>query len=143
MKHLLPTVLVLSGFFLPPAARAESLRAAERLAYTAPRQLDYIAERHAQALRAWKRSLIPLAATQTLDITSSFGMRERNPLLAGPDGRFGTKAVSIKAATTAAMVGVEYLLVKRWPASARALSKLNWASSILTGSVAAHNYAIR
>ncbi len=70
-------------------------------------------------------------------------MRELNPMLAGPDGRFGAKATSIKIGTAAAVVGVEYLIVKKWPSSARTFSKLNWASSFLTGAFAAHNYAIR
>lgn len=70
-------------------------------------------------------------------------MRELNPLLAGPDGRFGSKAMTIKVGTATAIVGVEYLIVKKWPSTARALSKLNWASSILTGSLAAHNYAVK
>lgn len=145
MKHLLPTVLVLSGFFLVPVARAENmlLDPAGSRGYSAPARVDYLEERNAQALRSWKRSLIALAASQTLDMTSSYGMRELNPLLAGPDGRFGAKAVGIKVSTAAAIVGVEYLLVKKWPSSARVLSKLNWASSILTGSFAAHNYAIK
>jgi hypothetical protein len=84
-----------------------------------------------------------LAASQALDITSSYGMRELNPMLAGPDGRFGTKAMTIKIGTAAAAVGVEYLIVKKWPSAARTLAKLNWASSLLTGSFAVHNYAIK
>jgi hypothetical protein len=84
-----------------------------------------------------------LAASQALDITSSYGMRELNPMLAGQDGRFGAKATTIKIGGAAAAVGVEYLIVKKWPSSARVLAKLNWASSILTGSFAVHNYAIK
>ncbi len=94
-------------------------------------------------IRSWKRSLVPLAVSQTLDITSSYGMLERNPLLAGPNGRFGPKATTIKLATTGAIVGVEYLIVKKWPRSARVLSKLNWSSSFLTAGLAMHNYAIK
>jgi hypothetical protein len=84
-----------------------------------------------------------LAVSQALDITSSYGMRELNPMLAGSDGRFGAKATTLKMGTAAAAVGVEYLIVKKWPSSARALAKLNWASSVLTGSFAVHNYAIK
>lgn len=93
--------------------------------------------------RAWKRSLIPLVATQALDIASSYGMRELNPALAGPDGRFGMRAVAIKGGATAAIVGVEYLLAKKYPRAARVMSKLNWSSSALTGAFAVHNFMIR
>jgi hypothetical protein len=149
MKHLLPTVIVLSGFFLSPAAKAENafapvISATTGPTATSPRTIPAYSEiRKAAALRSWKRSLIPLAVSQTLDITSSYGMRELNPLLAGPDGRFGPKATTIKIGTAAAAIGVEYLIVKKWPSSARTLAKLNLASSILTGTFAVHNYAIK
>src|SRR5262249_20024560 len=58
-------------------------------------------------LGAWKRSLMPFAASQALDVASSWGMRERNPLLAGGDGRFGAKAAGVKIGAAAAIVGVE------------------------------------
>lgn len=84
-----------------------------------------------------------MLAAQGLDIASSYGMRELNPLLAGPDGRFGAKATGIKVGTAAAVVGIEWLIVKKWPGAARAFSKLNWGSAALTGAVAAHNYSIK
>ena len=93
--------------------------------------------------RAWKISLAPMIAGQVMDVASSYGMREMNPMLAGPDGRFGAKGASIKLGVAAAVVGVEYLMVRKHPRSAAVLSKMNWASAVLTGSFAAHNYAIR
>lgn len=97
----------------------------------------------AAAIRAWKRSLVPVVVSQSLDIASSYGMRELNPLLAGPDGRFGAKATTIKIGAAAAVVGLEYLIVRKWPNTGRVFSKLNWGSAVLTGSFAAHNYRIR
>src|SRR5690348_14110551 len=38
---------------------------------------------------SWKWSLAPFVASQGLDIASSYGMRELNPLLAGPHQEFG------------------------------------------------------
>lgn len=107
------------------------------------RQIETADQYSAESIRVWKRSLIPLAVSQTLDITSSYGMRELNPMLAGADGRFGQKAIAIKAATTGAIVGVEYLIVKKWPKAGRVLSKLNWASSFVSAGLAVHNYAIK
>src|SRR4051794_31017389 len=69
--------------------------------------------------RNWKISLIPMIASQALDVSSSYGMRELNPLLANTHGQFGAKAAGIKLGTTAALLGVEYLIVKAHPGSAR------------------------
>src|SRR4051812_36036185 len=57
--------------------------------------------------RTWTRSAIAVIASQSLDVVSSYGMLERNPLLASPDGSFGPKAASIKFGATAAVLGVE------------------------------------
>jgi hypothetical protein len=103
------------------------------------------AESHAQkrAYRNWKLSLVPVFASQTLDVASSYGMRELNPMLADANGRFGGQGAAIKLGTTAAIVAVEYLIVHRHPNAARVFSKLNWAGSAVTTGLAVHNYAIR
>src|ERR1039458_6053357 len=95
------------------------------------------------SLKSWKISLAPLVASQALDAASSYGMRELNPLLASPNGGFEMKAVSIKLGVTGALVGAEYLIVRKSPRSARVISKLNWTSGIVTTGFAVHNYAIR
>ena len=91
----------------------------------------------------WKLSLVPLAASQALDMSSSWGMREVNPVLAGPDGRFGARAATVKLGVVGAFVGIEYLIVKKYPHAARAFEKINWAGAAVTTSFAAHNYMIR
>jgi hypothetical protein len=98
---------------------------------------------HTAAMKSWKISLVPLAGSQVLDAASSYGMRELNPLLASSNGGFEMKATSIKLGVTAGLVGVEYLVVRRYPRSARVISKLNWTSGIVTTGFAVHNYAIR
>jgi hypothetical protein len=92
---------------------------------------------------SWKWSLAPLVASQALDITSSYGMRELNPILAGPQGQFGLSSAMLKVSVTAAFIGVEYLVVKIHPGAARVFTKVNWAGSALTAGFAAHNFAIR
>jgi hypothetical protein len=94
-------------------------------------------------IAAWRRSLIPLVSSQTLDITSSWGGRELNPLLSDTNGRFGVRGILIKGGTTAAIVGVEYWIVRKWPRAARVLSRFNWGSSALAGGLAARNYWVR
>ena len=144
MNLIRTSTILLSGFLFALSARAENVfaeSAAER--YIPQNRQKYDSQRQADALRAWKVSLIPVVASQSLDIASSYGMYERNPMLAGPDGRFGTKALSIKLGATAAVIGAEYLIVKKWPSSARVLSKVNWGTSALTTAFAVHNYAIK
>ena len=93
--------------------------------------------------RRWKISLAPVVASQSLDVASSYGMRELNPMLAGPDGRFGARAAGIKLGATGGLLGIEYLIVRKFPRSARVLSKINWSASIVTTGFAAHNFSIR
>jgi hypothetical protein len=97
----------------------------------------------APVLTDWKLSFAPLLASQALDITSSYGKRELNPVLAGPQGQFGVSAVLIKAGVAAGLIGMECLIVKAHPASARIFTKVNWAAAAVTAGVAAHNFSIR
>ena len=97
----------------------------------------------AAAFRAWKISLAPLVASQALDVSSSYGMRELNPLLASANGGFEMKGAAIKLGVTGAVVGAEYLIVRKYPRSARVISRLNWTSGIVTTGFAIHNYAIK
>ena len=95
------------------------------------------------AKRAWKISLAPLAASQTLDAASSYGRRELNPFIASSNGAFGMKATTLKVGVSGALVGVEYLLIRKYPRSARVLAKLNWSGAALSTSLAVHNFALR
>ena len=141
MILLAPLVARAEDVSIPPAY--PSVESAARLASTRS-SLDRAAADRVRADRsAWKRSLIPLVASQGLDAASSWGMRELNPLLADPNGAFGGKAVMVKFGATAALIGIEYLLVKKFPRSARMLSKVNWAGAVVTTGLAVHNYSIR
>jgi hypothetical protein len=99
--------------------------------------------RNAPVATSWKLSLAPLLASQGLDAASSYGKRELNPLLAGPQGQFGVSSVMVKVGVTSGLIGVEYLIVKAHPASARFFTKVNWAAAGITTGIAAHNFTIR
>jgi hypothetical protein len=92
---------------------------------------------------SWKLSIAPLVASQALDITSSYGMRELNPLLAQSRGQFGAESATIKLGVTGGLIGVEYLIIKAHPSAARLFTKLNWGAAALTTGFAAHNFAIK
>lgn len=91
----------------------------------------------------WKLSLAPFAVSQALDVSSSRGMRELNPVLASPNGQFGARGAAVKLGTAGAFAGMQILIVKKYPRSAKFFEKINWASAGVTAGFAAHNYAIR
>ena len=64
-------------------------------------------------------------------------------MLAGPDGRFGARAATVKLGVVGAFVGIQYLIVRKYPRSARAFEKINWAGATVTTRFAVHNYMIR
>ena len=97
----------------------------------------------AVSLKSWEISLVPLVGSQALDAGSSYGMRELNPLLASANGGFEMKGAMIKLGVTGAVVGAEYLVVRRYPRSARLIAKLNWTTGIVTTGFAIHNFAIK
>lgn len=141
LPDVAPITAVLSGRSISALPDADTSSAfAANYPVVGQREPSY---RNQDAFRAWRRSLIPLVASQSLDIASSYGMRELNPVLAGSDGRFGVRGLAVKSSVVAGVAGLEYLLVKKWPRSARVLSKLNWSSAIVTSSFAVHNFAIR
>ena len=155
MRTVAFSLFALGSLWISPAAQAQDTLLPLRLV---PARVDLALDRapaaagvtpafapsaDSKARTAWKRSLLAVAASQSLDVASSYGLRELNPLLASSDGRFGGRAASIKLGTTAAVVALEYVLVKKYPKTARVFSKLNWSSSALTTGLAVHNFAIR
>jgi hypothetical protein len=93
--------------------------------------------------RVWMWSLVPLVASQALDSASSYGMRELNPALADRDGGFGVRSTVLKFAVTGALIGVEYLIVRKSERSSKLFAVLNWTVAGVTTGLAVHNYAIR
>jgi len=92
--------------------------------------------------RQWAISLAPLFASEALDAASSYGMRELNPLLASPNGGFGTKATALKFSVVGALAGAEYFLVKKYPRSAKLFTIVNWTTAGATTGLAMHNYSL-
>src|SRR5258707_7551789 len=65
-----------------------SVAALSRAAVERPRTYYLRTPDQQAGYNAWKRSLVVVAASQALDVASSYGMREVNPLLADGSGRF-------------------------------------------------------
>ena len=137
-----PAARAADAGLIPPATATISELVRAETATVGHSRLDETVEQRA-AYRAWKRSIVPVLASQTLDIASSYGMRELNPLLADSSGRFGAKAAGMKVGATAGILALEYWIAKKHPRAAQVMSKLNWSSSVVTGAFTAHNFAIR
>jgi hypothetical protein len=98
----------------------------------------------AQGKALWRASVSTLAIANALDIHSSWGKRELNGLLAGPNQTFGKQGVLLKLAFQGGLMGAEYLLTRGRPTGKlyRALSIINFGAAAGISSVAVRNYGI-
>ena len=139
---------LLLGILTTPANAADALlpAASSTLLRLTPSSIEELSDPSGRAATKWRRqwavSLAPLVVSQSLDAASSYGMRELNPLLAGPNGGFGMKATGIKFGMTGALAGIEYLLVKKYPRSAKFFTIVNWSTAGVTTGLAAHNFRL-
>jgi len=74
-----------------------------------------------------------------MDMHSSWGKRELNPLLRGAGGRFDTRGMAIKSSIVGAAVGFEWLLLRKEPSLGNALAGANLGLAAWTGAVAVRN----
>jgi hypothetical protein len=93
--------------------------------------------------KMWKASLVALFAASAVDIHSSLGKRELNPLLKGADGRFSAQGIAIKAAITGGAAAAQWFLVRRNPDSAKYAAIANFGMSGMFTAAAVNNYGNR
>ncbi len=98
--------------------------------------------------RGWVLSSAALAGAEVLDLISSRGARELNPLLQGPSGQFSMgKAAGIKAGAVSAIMAYEIFRARRSAAKTdevyRPFTVVNSIGATALGGVALHNFAIR
>lgn len=143
--------LLLLGVCMPAAKGADILITAPASAFlgAAPAAVSgQVSDRPSRDLsrgdarwkKQWQISLVPLFASESLDAASSYGMRELNPLLAGSNGGFGVKASAMKFGVVGALAGAEYLLVRKYPHSAKFFAIINWTTAGATTALAVHNF---
>jgi hypothetical protein len=125
-----------------PALATPALPAIDSSVESLTRESGNRERAHGNWQKKWAISLAPLAGSQALDAASSYGLRELNPVLAQPDGRFGMKAVGIKFGVVGGLIGVEYLLVRKYPRSAKFFTVINWTTAGATTGLAIHNYML-
>ncbi len=89
--------------------------------------------------KRWWASVAALAAASVLDMHSSWSRREINPMLRGPDGRFGARGVAVKSSILGASCGVQWLLLQREPRMGNTLAGMNAGLAAWSATAAARN----
>ncbi|MGJ5814095.1 hypothetical protein [Paludibaculum fermentans] len=121
--------LVLSG----PAAAANGAMVVERPAAT---------QRQTKWKKAWAWSAAALMASVAADTASSMGRTEMNPLLRGSAGQFNARSAALKFSIAGALLGSQYLLVKKHPEQAAWAATGNFAAAGLTSGIAVRNFRL-
>jgi hypothetical protein len=127
---------------IAPALITPALPVIDRSVQSLSRESGKHENAHGSWQKKWAISLAPLVASEALDAASSYGLRELNPVLAQQDGRFGMKAAGVKFGVIGGLIGVEYLLVRKYPRSAKFFTVINWTTAGATTGLAIHNYTL-
>jgi hypothetical protein len=93
----------------------------------------------------WRYSLGALALANALDMKSSWGRRELNPLTSSQQGTFGVQGALIKLGIQGGVIGLEYLALHRHPSKSlyKRLAIINFVDAGTVGGIVAHNYTTR
>jgi hypothetical protein len=89
--------------------------------------------------KLWWASVAAVAAASVFDARSSWGRRELNPLLQGPNGRFSARSVEIKSVLVGAGVACQWLALRHHNKAAKSFGIVNLAVAGATTGVAIHN----
>ncbi len=89
-------------------------------------------------------SVALVVAASAMDVASSRGWMETNPLLRGRDGTFNTRrAVLLKSAAVGGMLATEALVLRKSPGSARGAAAVNLVTAGTIGGLAIRNWRIQ
>lgn len=102
-------------------------------------------ERHRRWSKVWFVSTLALSAATFLDLGTSVGRYEANPLLRGPGGRFSmSRGIALKSSLTGALIATE-VLIQRFSPEARSekpAAIVNFAGAAALGAIAARNRSV-
>src|SRR5260370_16822747 len=85
------------------------------------------AEEYHSHNKLWRFSAAFLGAVTIADMQSSVGRQEGNPLLASQNGQFSGRGMALKGAGVGAMLGVQWLLLRKNPNAAKYAAGANFA----------------
>ena len=90
--------------------------------------------------KRWIVSAVGLTAAHVLDAFSSRGAPELNPLMRNAQGRFSVgRAFAWKSAAAGSILGVEALLIRRNPETAKSAAIVNFVAAGAVAGVAFRN----
>lgn len=92
--------------------------------------------------KAWVWSAAALMASVAADTASSMGRTEMNPLLRGPMGQFNGRSAALKFSIAGALLGSQYLFLRKHPDQAAWAATGNFAGAGMTAGVAARNFGV-
>jgi hypothetical protein len=93
--------------------------------------------RHSRKL--WWVSVAVLAAASVLDAHSSWGRQELNPLLRGPNDRFGARSAGIKSAMVGGSVAAQWFILRHHPKVEKPAAAVNCAIAASALAAVVHN----
>jgi len=96
----------------------------------------------AAAKRLYIWSVVSVAGANALDIYSSYGKRELNPMLQGSDGTFNAASVAIKAGMVSAVEVPQIFLARHSARRMRLFAIANFAMSAALAGIFAHNFTV-
>jgi hypothetical protein len=91
----------------------------------------------------WRVSAAVLGAVTIADMQSSVGRQEGNPFLASQNGQFSGRGIALKGAGVGAMLGVQWLMLRKHPRADKYAAGANFAASALTGAIVVHNHMVK
>ncbi len=89
--------------------------------------------------KIWWMTVAAVAGATLLDARSSWGKPELNPLLRGPNGRFGATGVSIKMGSIGAACAFQWFALRKHPELTGTFSGINGGLTSLFSGVALRN----
>lgn len=101
-----------------------------------------VEQKQAKWKKAWAWSAAALMASVAADTASSMGRPELNPLLRGGMGQFNARSAGLKFGIAGALLGSQYLLLKKHPEQAAWATTGNFAAAGLTSSIAVRNFRL-
>ncbi|HYM12563.1 MAG TPA: hypothetical protein VEU62_17635 [Bryobacterales bacterium] len=147
LLKLLVTVAILLPVFATRQALAESPGGAYYSPVASPVSPAQAEARSGRARwkKRWIATWLAIAALNTLDIQSSRGHGEANPLLRDPSGRFSAgKAMLLKSAIGGGLFATEWWIARRNPRQDyyKPFTVLNTAAAGGLVGVVVHNYSL-
>ena len=101
------------------------------------------AEARKRSRRLWWASVGAVVAASLLDVASSRGGVETNPLLRGQNGTFNTgRALLLKSIATGGVLGAEAWALRRSPGSGRTAAAVNFTVAGGVAGLAVRNWKV-